>query len=98
VIRLVSNDDIIVPPTAPAARVAVSSVPAGTTEYCVPLVRQEFGEIENLPAPIPGVVYITSTLVPQRAGRPDVVSPDTGPTAIRENGQVVAVRNLQVFA
>ena len=84
-------------PTAPPARMTVTSVSAGSVAG-IPLVRQEYGEIENLPEPADGVIYITSTMVAQRAQRPDVVSPDTGPTAIRENGQIVAVRNLQVFA
>lgn len=95
-IRTVEKDNVIAP-TVPAARLAVASVSAGNVNG-IPLVRQEFGEIENLPAPVDGVIYITSTMVAQRAQRPDVVSPDTGPTAIRENGQIVAVRNLQVFA
>jgi hypothetical protein len=76
---------------------AVTTASAGSVDG-VPLVRQEFGEIENLPDSVDGVIYVTSTLVAQRAKRPDVVSPDTGPKAIRENGQVVAVRALQVFA
>lgn len=97
IIRPDNAPEIVVPPTAPATRCAVTSVSAGTVNG-IPLVRQEFGQVENLPAPIPDVVYIVSTLVAQRAQRADVASPDTGPTAIRENGQVVAVRNLQVFA
>jgi hypothetical protein len=40
------------------------------------------------------VVYITSMLVAQAAKRPDVLSPDSGSAAIRENGQVVAVLGL----
>jgi hypothetical protein len=63
----------------------------------IPIVRQHFGQIENLPEPTDGVIYITSSLVAQAAQRVDVVSPDTGPTAIRENGQIVAVRGLQAF-
>jgi hypothetical protein len=92
-----AENDIVINPTAPAARMALTSVSAGQISG-IPLVRQEFGEIENLPAPVDGVIYITSTMVAQRAKRADVVSPDTGPTAIRENGQVVAVRAMQVFA
>ena len=54
----------------------------------------EYGEISGLPEPSAGVIYITSLVVAQRASRSDVVSPDSGPTAIRENGQIVAVRAL----
>src|ERR1043166_3507466 len=44
---------------------------------------------------VEGTVYLVSTPAAQKAaqmGRIDVVSPDTGPTAIREAGQVKAVR------
>lgn len=64
----------------------------------IPLVRQVFGFPTGIPDPKEGTIYIVSALVAQAAGRPDVVSPDTGPTAIRENGQVVAVRGFQTFA
>ncbi len=55
----------------------------------------------GLPEPEQGVIFIVSTLAAQYAaeqGRKDFVSPDTGSTAIRENGQVVAVRGFQTFA
>lgn len=66
----------------------------------VPVVRSTFGPVEGLPEPEPeaGIVYITSTIVAQQANRADVVSPDTGPSAIRnEKGQVVAVVRFQSF-
>jgi hypothetical protein len=85
---------IVIKPTAPAARVKVEQITAGEIDG-VPVVRTVYGQIENLPAPEEGVIYITSALVAQVAQRPDVLSPDTGPTAIRENGQIVAVRALQ---
>lgn len=62
--------------------------------------RTVFGALEGLPAPQEGVVYLASSLVAQQAakeGRVDVVAPDTGPTAIRKDGQVVAVRGFQSF-
>lgn len=78
------------------ARCAVKNVQVG--EFAgVPIVSSEYGEITGLPDPVDGVVYVVSMLVAQRAGRADVLSPDSGPTAIRENGQVVAVRNLVRF-
>lgn len=76
-----------------AARCAVKNVVVGEVDG-VPVVSAEYGEITGLPEPQDGVVYIVSMLVAQRAGRADVLSPDSGPSAIRENGQVVAVRNL----
>src|SRR5690242_24066 len=75
------------------ARCAVKNVVVGSVGG-VPVVSAEFGDIVGLPEPQDGVVYVVSMLVAQRAGRADVLSPDSGPTAIRENGQVIAVRNL----
>lgn len=63
----------------------------------VPVVSAEYGDVTGLPESQDGVVYVVSMLVAQRAGRADVLSPDSGPSAIRENGQVVAVRNLVRF-
>lgn len=57
-----------------------------------------WGQIEGLPAPEEGTMYIVSALVASRAvGRPDVCSPGTGPSdgAIRDDkGQIKAVTRL----
>jgi len=56
------------------------------------LQSQSFGQVENLPEPKADTVYIVSALVlAQCKDRSDVVAPDTGKDAIRENGQIVAV-------
>lgn len=68
----------------------------------IPVFVREFGEITGLPESAEGVIYITSALVAQEAakrGRRDVLAPDTGPSAVRdENGHIVAVRGLVRFA
>jgi len=64
----------------------------------VPVVTTRFGRVIGLPNPEPGKVYIVSSLVAQHVRRPDVLAPDTGPTAIRQDGQIVAVTRLQRFA
>ena len=99
VIRLADGTDRTIPPSGQTVRCQVR------TEQLEPLdgisvVRSAFGDLEGLPAPEEGTVFITSTPAAQKAavlGRTDVVSPDTGPTAIRENGQVKAVRGFQRF-
>lgn len=59
------------------------------------LRRQTFGAVEGLPAPVTGVIYIVSALVRgQVPDRDDVVAPDTGHDAVRENGQIQAVRGF----
>jgi len=83
-------------PSGTQARVAVSSETVAVASG-VPVKRTVFGAVSGLPAPQDGVIYLTSTLVAQAARRSDVVSPDTGPTAVRENGQVIGVRSFQTF-
>jgi len=52
-----------------------------------------------MPEPHDGIIYIVSSLVAMRfKGRADVVAPDTGITAIREQGRIVAIRRFQRFA
>ena len=62
------------------------------------IVSQQFGQVENLPSSDFDIdaVYIVSALVLSALGADcyGVVAPDTGPDAIRENGQVVAVRGF----
>jgi len=84
-------------PSGTVARVATTSEVVAEL-MGRPVSRTSFGEVTGVPAPVEGVVYLVSTLVAQAARRPDVVSPDTGPTAIRKDGQVVAVRGFQAFA
>lgn len=56
---------------------------------------QSFGAIQGLPPAKPGTAYIVSGMLLDKAGRTDdVVAPDTGPTAIRESGQIKAVRGF----
>lgn len=65
----------------------------------IEIIETTYGELEGLPEPQPGVIYITSTpaaIKARQQGRIDVLSPDTGSTAIRnEHGHIVAVRRLQ---
>ena len=77
------------------ARVSVS------TETLAPLgafrlQRQVFGQVENLPEPQEGTTLIVSAMVLSRcAGRTDVVAPDTGRDAVRDDaGRIVAARGF----
>lgn len=83
-----------IPASGTVARVSVKSVVSGDING-IPVVENVYGEVEGLPEPVDGAIYIVSMLVGSRvSGRNDIVGPDSGPTAIRENGQVKAVRNL----
>ena len=113
-VNLTSHDVVIandagaeilrIPPSGIIARIDVRQDVIGHVEsdgVTIPVVATVFGELTGLPEPEQDVVYIASTLVAQRAaqlGRKDVVSPDTGPTAVRDDaGRIVAVRRFQAF-
>ncbi len=85
------------PPSGQVARVSVKNAPDGDING-IPVSKPIYGEVEGLPAPEPGVIYIVSMLVGQRCpGRSDIIGPDSGPSAIRENGQIKAVRGFVRF-
>lgn len=82
--------------------------PSGTVARCttmreeVPMVgpfravRQTMSAVEGLPERQPSTFFIVSGMVltALNGSRPDVVAPDTGPDAVRENGHIVAVRGF----
>ena len=57
------------------------------------IANVKFGEVQNLPEPEDGIVYIVSAFVAAAChARKDVVSPATGhPNAVRKDGQVYSV-------
>lgn len=80
------------PPSGVVARVA--SVEKVVDEVNgIPVISRTLGEAEGLPEE--GTVCLVSAMVLSAVpGRKGVFAPDSGPTAIRENGQVVAVTRL----
>jgi hypothetical protein len=85
-----------IPASGTIARVSVNSTDVGTVGG-VRLRAQLKGQVTGLPALVDGIIYIVSGMVLDALGgtrRVDVVAPDTGPDAIRENGQIVAVRGF----
>lgn len=87
-----------IPPSGVEARVSTRERVVGALDG-VPLVVTEYGEIEYLPEPRPGVGYIVSLLVAQRAweaGRNDVFAPNTSPGSVvrNEQGQIEGVKSL----
>ena len=93
-VRKENGSTFTVEPSGIVARVATHEQKIGELDG-VPLMKRSFGEVENLPEVKEGTIYIVSSLVlpaAAAAGRTDVVAPDTGATAIRdENGHIVAV-------
>ena len=89
--------DLVIQPEPEPAR--VTSAPGSCLSGGpVPLYSApNFGAVQGLPDPIPGVSYIVSGLVAGRCvGRSDVWSPGTGPndSPIRKEGRIVAVTRL----
>ena len=55
-------------------------------------------EVQNLPEPQEGVMYIVSSMVAQHVKRPDVIAPITDSTCERDElGRVVSVKGFQSF-
>ena len=66
-------------------------------ELDIPVSVPMYGGVTGLPEPEDGTVLVVSTMVAdalRSSGRKDIYVPDSGPDAIRENGQIVAVRRL----
>ena len=81
--------------TKPPARIQQHNVLSHDVQG-IPVSTVTYGVVENLPEPQPDTVYIVSSLVAQQCQhRDDVLVPDTGASAVRdEAGRIVAVRGF----
>lgn len=86
----------IVPRCATERRERKGILVQDAPEFRIRLVRQTMGAVEGLPEYEEGTTLIVSGMVlaALNGARSDVVAPDTGSDAIRENGQIVAVRGF----
>lgn len=88
------NDGTVYPATGKVARVANTF-----SNFCNGIAKVFYGDVENLPEPKRGTMYIVSAMVlaaenakPRCSRRTDLVSPATGhPDCKRENGFIVSV-------
>jgi hypothetical protein len=92
-----------IPPSGMVARVAVTSKTIGEVAG-IPIRKAEYGEIENLPDPMPDTYYIVSTVVlialrEKGIHRPDVLAPDTNPDSVIRDpeGRVIGVKYFQTL-
>lgn len=90
-----------IPASGQVARVAATPVIQGTLGLpggvVLPVVSTSYGDVEGIPAP-GGEKFIVSSLVLDRLPveyRGQAFAPDTGPSALRKDGQVVAVRQFR---
>ncbi len=76
-------------PSGLVARVAVKNKEIGSVNG-TPINRPIYGAVENLPDPCDDHLYIVSMIVRDACpGRKDLISPDSGPTASRDDrGQI----------
>lgn len=105
IINLTPHDVVIIsegkekkiyPKSGKMARVATNSVVVGEVDG-VAIVSQKYGEVDGLPEPKAGTLYIVSMVVRLALpDREDLISPDTSPqSTIRdENGQIIGVRQF----
>lgn len=85
---IVLNNGTSLPVSGVVARVTASHTKFNKDGIC----RQVFGDVENLPEPQEGVVYVVSALVLAATDRQDVVAPATGhPETVRKDGLIVSV-------
>lgn len=93
-ISIFKEDDTImtIKPSGEVARVGVMKEVVGSLDG-IPIKTSVFGEVEGLPSPEEGKVYLVSSLVAQRVtGRDDVFIPDD---PVRdESGRIVGCRSL----
>ena len=93
-----TGERLTVPPSGVVARVAERMESLGEVMVdgvSLPLVKRSFGELEGLPEPEPGVLYVVSALVAEaawRTGRADVVG--LADFVRDEQGRVVGARAL----
>jgi hypothetical protein len=93
-----TGERVTVPPSGVVARVAERMESLGEVMVDgvpLPVVRRSFGELEGLPEPEAGVLYVASALVAEaawRVGRSDVVG--LADFVRDEQGRIVGARAL----
>jgi hypothetical protein len=90
--------DVIYPASGQLARVSTIATPTGAVVAGVPVIRNTYGPVTGLVrdvngVPLPCIVsgMVLSALPP---GTVNVYAPATGATAVRKDGQVIAVTEL----
>lgn len=85
--------NIVIEPSGTVARVAAKTVQTGEIINGIPVTRTEFGEVEDLPAPEEGTVFIVSSMVAGRVpDRTDVFIPNE---SVRDDaGRIIGCKSF----
>jgi len=94
VLQFATGKRVTFPPSGTVARVSTVAEDTGLTVAGVRVVRNTYGPVQGLPADGAPCIVSGMVLGALPAGTPNVYAPATGSTAIRENGQVIAVTEL----
>ena len=87
-------DEQVFEPSGIVPRVSTSEKPAESIAG-IPCSVPEVGAVTGIPAPDKGVFYLVSRMVFDATPRKDVIAPNTGATAIRnDKGHIVAVKSF----
>ena len=93
-INLQGAEELTFAPSGVIPRVSTIEVEAENVDG-IPTVSQSTGDVEGLPEPQAGVFLVVSGMVFQASNRQDLLAPDTGKTAIRdEQGRIIAVKRF----
>ena len=89
----VDGNVLTIPASGQLARVSVQTVPTGEVINGIPVMSSVYGNVEGLPAPQDGVVFLVSTLVAGRVtDRNDVFVPND---FVRDDqGRITGCRSL----
>jgi hypothetical protein len=88
------NGDVTFPPSGQVARVVTVATDTGLTVAGVRVIRNTYGPVAGLPRDGRPCIVSGLVLAALPPGTPNVYAPSTGATAIRKDGQVVAVTEL----
>lgn len=92
----VGDETIKIPKSGNIARVDIQERDTGKELNGIPLKERKTGRPQGIPGPKRGTYYIVSSMVLSSVdGRDDVIAPDTGKDAVRDDsGRIQAVRSF----
>jgi len=93
ILNIHTADGVVdIPPSGMVARVATKSNPF-TVVHGIPVVMTTYGEVEGLPDPVLGTVYVVSGMVEAAIKRHDVFAP--GDMVRDADGKPVGCKGLK---